>query len=152
MTASLPHALLYPDYQAESYETDFAQNGLVHIVYRRTCTTMSDEPVSFEDSFWFARANLRWFAKALHACATYDRANATEYFPEAVLAHASDSISIADNGADYGVRVRVSNQRDCGAPHGSARGGYSFFISLPLAELLANELLALSAGDHESGA
>lgn len=144
----LPLALLYPDYQAESYETDITKTGFVHIVCRRTCTTMSEQPVSFQDSFWFARANLRWFANALHACATYDRASATEYFPEAVLAHANDSISIADNGADYGVRVRVSNRRESGV-HGSASGGYSFFISLPLAELLANELLALSAGDGD---
>ena len=119
----LAAALLYPDYFAESCNADLATTGFVFLAYSKMKKDFLGRPVHFQDPFWFERANLRWFAKALHACATYDRANATKYFPEAVLTRGNDSLCIGDNGAGYGILVRVENSRGINTEHGSASSG-----------------------------
>ena len=140
-------ARLYPEVESESCDVDLSCSGYVKLDYRES--RIISDLAHFQNLFWIKRANLRWFAKALHTCAAYDRVNATMHCPEAILVRGHDSLSIADNGADYAIYVWVSNRRGADAPHGSSTGGYSFAMSLPLAELLANELLALSASDGD---
>ena len=147
---SLPPSKLYSGVSEESCNIDLVTSKFVFITYTTVQKGLSGLPVKFQDLFWLARGNLRWFAKTLHACATYDRCNSTEYFPETMLARAGDKLSVMDNGADYGIKVRVANDRRASeSSNGVPTVYFSFYISLPLAELLANELLALSAGDSD---
>lgn len=148
----LPASRLYPNVSEESCSIEHVTSGFVSITYSTVQKGVSGLPVKFQDLFWLARGNLRWFAKTLHACATYDRHNAIECFPETMLTRAGDKLSVMDNGADYGIKVRVTNDRRASEPSSGIPTVYfSFYISLPLAEMLANELLALSAGDDGLG-
>lgn len=142
----LPSKLLYPDIPHESFAVDISHGNYIRIDYRETRNSFGR--VCHEITpLWCARSNLRWFAVALNSSvqAALGHGNFSRT-ANAVLVGAGDSFSISDNGVDYAIYIRIANSRSTGTSSGNEHH-YSFYISLPLAELLANELLALSASD-----